>query len=66
MSFKSAETALFDWMTPRKLLISIIQFSQGKADQVSGTSLISSSVMDFVQILPFNFTHFEISFADFY
>ena len=50
MSLKPAKTALYDWTTLCKNFISIIQFSQGKADHVSGSSFMLSSVVEFGQI----------------
>ena len=66
MCLKLSKTALFDWMTQWKFLISIIQFLQGKADQVSGASFLLSSVVNFGQILLFSFTRFENFFPYFY
>ena len=41
--------------TPWKLLIFIIRFSRGEIDQVNDGSFMLSSVVEFIQILPFRF-----------
>ena len=50
---------LFDWTTLQKFLIFIIQFSQGKSDQVSDAPFMLSSVVKFGQILCFSSTQFK-------
>ena len=63
---KPAKIVLFDWTTPWKFFIFIIQFFQGETDQVCGTSFMLSSLVKFGQILPIGSTHFGFFFSDFH